>query len=61
MKDFFLNSTKLARKKTNNMTFKKALHVILGAIFSNHGMLGAIFAYIFREFAQIFRDFVKVL
>jgi len=51
MKDFFLNSTKLARKKTNNMTFKKALHVILGAIF----------AYIFREFAQIFRDFVKVL
>jgi len=43
------------------MTFKKALHVILGAIFSNHGMLGAIFAYIFREFAQIFRDFVKVL
>jgi len=34
--------------------------VILGAIFSNHNTLGAIFACIFGEFAQIFRDFAKV-
>ena len=39
---------------------KKVLHAVLGAIFSNQSMLGAIFAHIFRVFPQIFRDFVKV-
>jgi len=39
---------------------KKALNVILGAIFSNQRRLGAIFTYIFMELAQIFRDFVNV-
>jgi len=36
------------------MTSKKGLHVILVTIFLNQSPLGAIFAHIFREFAQIF-------
>ena len=33
----------------------------MGAIFSNHSTLGAIFARIFLDFVQIFRDFARIL
>jgi len=36
---------------------KKGLHVILGAIILSQSTLGAIFASIFREFAQILQRF----
>jgi len=39
---------------------KKALHVILGAIFSNQSILGDIFAQIFREFVKVFRAFSRI-
>ena len=41
-------------KAVFGMSSKKGLHVILGAIFSSQSTMGAIFACIFKEFAQIF-------
>jgi len=47
-------------QKMSLPTQEKSLHVIWSPFFSNQSTMGAIFARIFREFAEIIRGFTKV-